>query len=629
MHDDRDTMSDPRTALMILLFAALPAGLLTTGCNPNTRELLLDPRLPVAEPYTGGTWTTTPVLTCGRYMNALAAWSRDDILVVGGDRGLAVRMQGGVARNVDVPTTSSLLAVVAQPDGPAWASAADGTLYRLDGDVWTAERWSSIRVHALWRRPDGVVLGVGYRGYGMQRTLDGVWEEFNTGAGVTLRDLWGRDNDDCWAVGSDGVVAHFDGATWSVERPFGADLNLYAVTGDVDGRVAIVGGEKVHLREGGEWRELPELPNSSWAAGAGFLGGQLLAWGGGGWCRWDGAAWIEEGRLDSSLSRGVVVGDDLVLLGSGNTLLRLTDGEMATLLPALGGIADFETTPDGAVILTTQGWIMRETATGWRPEAGLSAFGSGRSIEYGRGLLRLATGDLLALGSEGLYREIEGVWEPLIEAGGTGIKAIFPLADGAPLLSFGSALYGSALHGSALYTLAGNRCVFLCAVPGEWGILVSVAGDLPADARYLFPDLLARYDGVTMQPVANRLRAEVRLLSRDPVEGLLLAGHDGLFAGDGATTQDITPRWQNGGTPERADILDFTVTPAGDWLAWTEAGHLLRRRAGLWQSLDGAVGYPLWSQGPAGAGRSIRAVGAGDIWLISSSHVCRYRDPAP
>jgi hypothetical protein len=60
MRDDRNAMSRARTPLMILLFAALPAGLLATGCNPDTRELLLDPRLPMAGPYTGGTWTTTP-----------------------------------------------------------------------------------------------------------------------------------------------------------------------------------------------------------------------------------------------------------------------------------------------------------------------------------------------------------------------------------------------------------------------------------------------------------------------------------------------------------------------------------------------------------------------------------------
>jgi len=618
MRDDRRTMSRFTAAFLMLLFAVLPASLLTTGCNPDTRELLLDPRLPTAQPYTGGSWTTTPVLTCGRYVNALAAWSRDDILVVGGARGLAVRVQGGVARNVDAPTNSDLLAVVVQPDGPAWVSASDGTLYRLDGDVWTAERRSSVDVLALCRLPDGVLFGVGYGGYGLRRTLDGVWEEFNTGAGVMLRGLWGRDNDDCWAVGSDGVVAHFDGATWNVERPFGANLSLYAVAGDADGRVVVIGGGTIRLREGGVWRELPELPNSHWAANAAFLGGQLLAWGGLSWYRWDGAAWLEEGRLDRSPGRVVVVGEDLVLLDSDNALLRLANGEMETLLPALGSIADFETTPNGAVILTTQGWIIRETATGWRPEAGLSAFDPGNS-NYGRWLLRLATGDLVALGAGGLYRELEGVWELLSGAEGARIKAIFPLADGTPLLSYGS----------ALRTLTGNRYVFLCAVPGGWGNLVSVAGDSPADARYLFPDLLARYDGVTMHPVATLLRAEVCLLGHDPVEGLLLAGHDGLFAGDGATTQDITPRCPTEGTPERADILDFTVTPAGDWLAWTAAGSLLRRRAGLWQSLDGADGSPLWRQGPAGAGRSIRAVGAGDIRLISSSHVYRYRDPAP
>ena len=617
MRDDQRIMSRSATTLLILLFAALPVGLSTTGCNPDTRELLLDPRLPVAEPYSDGTWTKTPVLTCGRGVHALAAWSRDDVLVVGYD-GLAVRVQGGVARNVDAPTTLSLVAAVAQPDGPAWVSISDGSIYRLDGETWTFERRTFVRAQALWRFPDGTLLGVGNAGYGLKRTPDGVWEDFNTGAGVSLTALWARGGDDCWAVSADGAVAHFDGTTWSVERPFGEDAwSLRRITGDADGRVAIGDGDLIHLREDGVWRDLPLLPIATSVRDVAFLGGQLLAWNSRGWYRWDGVAWVEEGELGMYAFTHTVLGEDLLLLDSCGGLLRLAAGDVETLLPPLGNIEDFEMTPDGAVILTAGGWILRQTATGWRIESQLSGYIP--NLTVGRDLMRSAAGYLLILVQGVLHREVEGGWEPLAPSLGSSVDALFPLEDGTLLLS----------DGSRLWAWRDGLCAFLCETPAAWRSLLSVAGESPAQASYLFQEGLARYDGVTMQKVADRPSINVVLLARDRVEGLLLAGSGGLFAGEGANTLDITPRCEVGGTPGRAVIRDFAVTPAGDWLAWTDDGFLLRRRTGLWQRLDGTNGSPLGNRSPVAAGRSIRVSGGGDIWLASRSHLLRFRDTAP
>jgi hypothetical protein len=617
MRDDRPAMSRPRATLLILVLAAQAAGLLTTGCNPDTHELLLDPRLPIAEPYAGGTWTTSPVLTCGRSALALAAWGRDDLLLVG-VWGLAVRVQGWVARNVDAPPTANLVAAVAQPDGSALVAASNGDIYRLDGEAWTVEYRSYARAQTLWRFPDGSVLGVGTDGYGLRRTPDGVWEQFDTGVGVTLGSLWARDSHDCWAAGSDGVVAHFDGTTWSVERPFGSKLYLHSVTGDTNGRVAVAEGTRVLLREDGVWRELPEPMAYESLAGVVLLGGQLLTWNSRGWYRWDGAAWIREGELDAFHGEWVVLGDELGLLSSDGELVRLADGEAQVLLPALGSIADFETTPDGAVILTSNSWIIRETATGWLPDAPLNAYGSW-SAGGGRQLIRTASGPLVALAGGRLYRQREAGWESLTGEEEPQWRSLFLMGDGTLQL----------WDSTGLWTWSDSHPAFLCSSPEAWGELVSAAGNPSVDARYLFTDLLARYDGVTLRPVASRRRAAVRWLSYDPVEGLLLAGNDGLFAGDGENTRDLTPRCEAGVTPARAVIRDFTVTPSGDWLAWTDSRRLLRRRAGLWQSLDGASGSPLPAWGPAGFGRSIRCVEAGDIWLISTTHVYHYRDAAP
>jgi hypothetical protein len=413
-------------------------------------------------------------------------------------------------------------------------------------------------------------------------------------------------------------MAHFDGSVWSVERPLGAGLYFDAVSGDTDGRVAASANDRIYLREGGAWRELPGPDTYSGLWGATFLGGRLLAWNSWRWYNWDGAAWIEEGDFDVYPYRCVIVGSDLAILSSGGEVVCLAGGEMNVLLPALGSIVDFETTPDGAVILTSNRWIIRETATGWVPDVQLSEYGSSFT-GWGRYLIRTASGSLMALVSGGLYREREGGWESLTIGGGSSWVELFPPRDDTLWL------WGS----SGLWAWSSGRLAFLCAPPQAWGDLKGVAGDSTAGARFLFSDLLARYDGVTLRPVADRLSAEIYTLGYDPDEGLLLAGRDGLFAGDGAATRDLTPRCEIGVTPARAVIQDFTVTPSGDWLAWTDAGQLLRRRAGLWQSLDGAEGSPLPNWGPAGFGRSIRGGAAGDVWLVSQSRVYRYREAAP
>ncbi|MHB8079605.1 MAG: hypothetical protein ACYDIE_10165 [Candidatus Krumholzibacteriia bacterium] len=614
-------MSRPRIMLLIFLFAALAAGLCTSGCNPDTRELLLEPRLPVATPLFGGTWTKSPVLTCGNAMNGIAAWGRDDALLIG-DYGLAVRVQRGEARNVDVPSPIGLEAVVVQPDGPAWVAAQDGTIYRLDGEEWSVDYRSAVHVRALWRSADGVIIGVGNGGYGVRRAADGTWTSYNTGVGETLFGLWGRSPEDCWAVGSGGVVAHFDGAAWSAERPFGDDVSLdAAICGDADGRVAVVAASAVRLREEGVWRQLPQLAAYGYADGVIFADGQFKAWDSRHLYRWDGTSWNLEAETDEEIWIATAAEGGLLFTSSRGSLVREADGRLETVFPYLGPIDDLETTPDGTVILTANNWIIRETATGWRPEVKLA--GANSYHDRGRRLVCDAAGRLLAL-TDVLYGESAAGWEPLTPVGALGSSpSLFPLDDGTLLIQDAT--------GVSIWT--GDRRALLCAPPADWGRLDSVTGDSLQTARYLFPDRLASFDGVTFREVAVGKLPNVNYLAHDPLEGLLLFGGAGLFMGEGATTLDITPRFEESWGLERVIICDFAVTPAGDWLAWTRWGRLLRRRAGLWQSLDGAGHTAFWLPVgmvyPAAPGRSIRTADGGDILLFSDSQVYRYRDAAP
>lgn len=97
---------------------------------------------------------------------------------------------------------------------------------------------------SVWASSDGVLYAVGgnaSRGLVLRHDSSGWWE-MDPG---TSRALWwvhGRAADDVYAVGAGGVVTHFDGTRWSVERE-GEPFTLYGVWASPSGRWVTVGGD--------------------------------------------------------------------------------------------------------------------------------------------------------------------------------------------------------------------------------------------------------------------------------------------------------------------------------------------------------------------------------------------------
>lgn len=72
---------------------------------------------------------------------------------------------------------------------------------------------------------------------------------------TNLRDVW-SDGNHFWIIGQDGIVVHYDGATWETNRVSTQDLN--AIAGNSKSQVIAVGEEGTVLKwDGGQFHKLP------------------------------------------------------------------------------------------------------------------------------------------------------------------------------------------------------------------------------------------------------------------------------------------------------------------------------------------------------------------------------------
>lgn len=121
--------------------------------------------------------------------------------------------------------------VEATPDGALFAAGSDG-LFRADGDSdhdWTKIAEPADFIVGLYAPTRQVVYAIGRRCGTIYRwDQSGGWRVVYTlpppDATSVLPcdrffDIWGRNDKDIYAVGTSATIAHFDGATWTLEPP--------------------------------------------------------------------------------------------------------------------------------------------------------------------------------------------------------------------------------------------------------------------------------------------------------------------------------------------------------------------------------------------------------------------------
>jgi hypothetical protein len=283
--------------------------------------------------FTTGTWVLDRDGTLGS-PRLDAIWGADGILVAVGDGGTILHRIGDGWTAESVPTTTSLHDVwgVAADDvwavgdettvhwgGLAWiehaAPVGIGALRGVHGaatdDVWavgdagTVLRWNG----AQWDRVSGPAV-VDLTDVWVARA-DDVWvtgpaiyhwdgvawtTAFVHPDGGRMRAVWGAGADDVTAVGEGGVVAHWNGHDWAMQRQtgdlgdlFGADGRLY-VGGEIPAPTAML-----LTREHATWTEEKPPPSGPLHAVWGSAPDDVwLAADDGAVLHWDGVAWTSE-----------------------------------------------------------------------------------------------------------------------------------------------------------------------------------------------------------------------------------------------------------------------------------------------------------------------------------------------
>lgn len=121
---------------------------------------------------------------------------------------------------------------------------------------------------SAWESPDGVLFAVGgtaRTAFVLRHDANGWWQ-MDPGTSSVLWWVHGFSADDVWAVGANGVVTHFDGTRWSVEREEG-QATLFGLFGTSRATMVAVGGvvnlsaprPELLVRGGSSWSSRPPL----------------------------------------------------------------------------------------------------------------------------------------------------------------------------------------------------------------------------------------------------------------------------------------------------------------------------------------------------------------------------------
>lgn len=168
----------------------------------------------------------------------------------------AVAAEGAVLRLVQerfpAPSYDMYAVWMASPD--AMFAAGSRTLMSFDGSRWRTQDEFGYLFYGVWGHPSRAAWAVGRQGVIMR--FDGAsWQMHTlptTDFNDNLYDVWGSSPGDVWAVGAGGRILHWDGASWTaVASPTTA--TLYALWALGPNQV-YAGGDNVVLRwDGAQW----------------------------------------------------------------------------------------------------------------------------------------------------------------------------------------------------------------------------------------------------------------------------------------------------------------------------------------------------------------------------------------
>ena len=132
-----------------------------------------------------------------------------------------------------------ILVLVLVPYTEVTAASPDGWATQTSGTAWT--------LYGVWGTSPTDVFAVGENGTILH--YDGAsWGSMSSGVSGVLFGVWGSSSTDVFAVGETGVICHYDGDSWS-SMSSGVNKQLQGVWGTDNDSVFAVGysGTILHL----------------------------------------------------------------------------------------------------------------------------------------------------------------------------------------------------------------------------------------------------------------------------------------------------------------------------------------------------------------------------------------------
>lgn len=238
------------------------------------------------------------------------------------------------------------------------------------------------------------------------------WEVSATGIDKNINDLWGAEPTSVFAVGPEGLIAYFGGASWTQQQsPVKGDLNGLWGFGPKDA-VAVGDGGAIARFDGTGWKQVAQTATTAdlfdvWGASPGDIWAvgfyTMLRWDGATWAtvpatlgstakswtaiwgadkdhawavgsfgqisKWNGAKWVAEASGTSQTLRGVWGSgpDDVWVVGDGGTVVHW-DGAAWTLRKpeTVASLRDvWGTGPDDVTVVGSDGTILHWDGTEW------------------------------------------------------------------------------------------------------------------------------------------------------------------------------------------------------------------------------------------------------------------------
>ena len=207
----------------------------------------------------GDRWTDLGLLDPELAIADIWASGPDDLWAVGDQGAMFHRSRAGTVR-VATPTVDQLSAVWGSGPADIWIASENGQLFHSDGVTVEARVAFDdfAYIYEIWGSgPDDVWAVADGNADGGMFHYDGVdWRPVGDFVTNWCWSVWGSGPRDVWAACSRSEVWHFDGATWSVTRTDGTEVNALGGSGPTDVWAAGAHGIALHY-DGATWSRVP------------------------------------------------------------------------------------------------------------------------------------------------------------------------------------------------------------------------------------------------------------------------------------------------------------------------------------------------------------------------------------